>query len=243
MIDSNPADRIERPQKNEYSPKYYDSHELELLFRAFKNDPLEIPVLLAALYGMRRSEVVGLKWNAIDFEQKTITIKHVVTDAYINGHVKRVIKDKAKNKSSTRVYPLLPPLEVALLQLKEKQEQEQIICGNAYSLNYLDYVNRTPIGELIKPGYISQHFILVLEKNALKRIRFHDLRHTCASLLYAKEIDLKSIQAWLGHSSISTTANIYTHFDYNKKVQSANAILSTFSNYLQEGCMTNLGGM
>ena len=61
--------------------KYYDSHELELLFRAFKNDPLEIPVLLAALYGMRRSEVVGLKWNAIDFEQKTITIKHVVTDA------------------------------------------------------------------------------------------------------------------------------------------------------------------
>ena len=243
LIDSNPADRIERPQKNEYSPKYYDSHELELLFRAFKNDPLEIPVLLAALYGMRRSEVVGLKWNAIDYEQKTITIKHVVTDAYINGHVKRVIKDKAKNKSSTRVYPLLPPLEVALLQLKEKQEQEQIICGNAYSLNYLDYVNRTPIGELIKPGYISQHFILVLEKNALKRIRFHDLRHTCASLLYAKEIDLKSIQAWLGHSSISTTANIYTHFDYNKKVRSANAILSTFSNYLQEGCMTSLGGM
>jgi integrase len=67
---------------------------------------------------------------------------------------------------------------------------------------------------------------LVLEKHGLKRIRFHDLRHSCASLLYANGVALKEIQEWLGHSNISTTSNIYTHLDYSSKVASANAILS-----------------
>jgi len=69
-----------------------------------------------------------------------------------------------------------------------------------------------------------------------KYIRFHDLRHSCASLLYAKEVDLKSIQEWLGHSTINTTANIYTHFDFSKKVASANAIMTNFPSIKQEGC-------
>ena len=67
---------------------------------------------------------------------------------------------------------------------------------------------------------------MVLEKHGLKRIRFHDLRHSCASLLYANGVALKEIQEWLGHSNISTTSNIYTHLDYSSKVASANAILS-----------------
>ncbi len=88
----------------------------------------------------------------------------------------------------------------------------------------LVYVNE--IGEIIKPGFLTSHFASVLKANNMPRIRFHDLRHTCASLLFAQGVSLKEIQAWLGHSTIGTTANIYTHLDENNKLSSANAILS-----------------
>lgn len=84
------------------------------------------------------------------------------------------------------------------------------------------------IGERIKPNFITQNFPLTLEKAGLRRIRYHDLRHSCASLLYANGVSLKDIQEWLGHSDISTTSNIYTHLDYSSKVSSANAIIDCF---------------
>ena len=77
-----------------------------------------------------------------------------------------------------------------------------------------------------KLSYLTAHFPHFLEKNGLRRIRFHDLRHSCASLLYSNGVSMKEIQEWLGHSNISTTANIYTHLDYSSKIASANAILS-----------------
>ena len=88
------------------------------------------------------------------------------------------------------------------------------------------YVNE--MGELMKPNYLSQTFPDFLKRNGLRPIRFHDLRHSCASLLYANGVALKDIQEWLGHSDIATTSNIYTHLDYSSKVASANAILQFF---------------
>ena len=142
-----------------------------------KGEPIELPVILAAFYGMRRSEIVGLKWNCIDFEKKTISIQHVVTDIYLDGHLVTIEKDKTKTKSSTRTLPLVKPFEDALIKLKEQQKQQQKLCGNAYNTDYLEYVLRDKMGNRIKPGYVSQHFRIVLTKNNLKLIRFHDLRH------------------------------------------------------------------
>lgn len=227
-IRSNPADRITRPQKNTYVPKYYSGEELEALFKAVKGDPVEIPVILAAFYGLRRSEIVGLKWQCVDFVKKTITIQHVVTDIYLDGRKQTIAKDKTKAKSSTRTLPLVEPFEVALVQMYKRQKAEKFLCGDSYSQDYLDYILKDKMGERMKPAYISDHFKLILRKNDLRIIRFHDLRHSCASLLYANGVDLKSIQEWLGHSTISTTANIYTHFDFSRKVNSANAILGNY---------------
>ena len=91
---------------------------------------------------------------------------------------------------------------------------------------YLDYIYVNQIGEIVKPGFVTAHFSAVLKANNLPHIRFHDLRHSCASLLFAQGVSLKEIQTWLGHSTIGTTANIYTHLDENNKLSSANAILS-----------------
>lgn len=228
LIDSNPADRIERPRKERFVGSIYNEKELEHLFEVVKGDPIELGVILAAFYGLRRSEVLGLQWDAIDFEQKTITIKHTVTEVCLDGKSTVVEKDRTKTKSSYRMLPLVEPFEKLLLSLRQKQEDNRRLCGNAYCKKDSAYIYVNDIGELIKPGYITQHFPLILEKNGLRIIRFHDLRHSCASLLYANGVSLKEIQEWLGHSDISTTSNIYTHLDYSSKVASAKAIIGVY---------------
>lgn len=102
LIKSNPADRVERPRKDKYLATIYNQQELEILFKTVKGDPIELGVILAAFYGLRRSEVVGLKWDAIDFEKKTISIKHTVTQVNVDGKNITVQKDRTKTKSSYR---------------------------------------------------------------------------------------------------------------------------------------------
>lgn len=102
------------------------------------------------------------------------------------------------------------------------------MCGRAYCIKYTDYIYVNEIGELVKPGYLTQRFPYILEKNGLRKIRYHDLRHSCASLLYANGVSLKEIQEWLGHSDIATTSNIYTHLHFTSKVASANAIMGVY---------------
>ena len=112
--------------------------------------------------------------------------------------------------------------------MKAQQKMNRKLCGRSYCKKYLDYIYVNEIGELVKPGYLTQHFPNLLEKNNMRRIRFHDLRHSCASLLLASGVPMKNIQEWLGHSDFSTTANIYAHLDYSSKLTSASAMESNF---------------
>ena len=131
-----------------------------------------------------------------------------------------------KNKTSCRTLPLIPAVEEELLKQKEKQQLYRKLFKKSYSTEYLDFVCTDQEGKLIRPNFVTEHFDWLLTKYGLKHIRFHDLRHSCASLLLANNVPMKQIQEWLGHSDFSTTANIYSHLDYSSKVSSAEAMLN-----------------
>lgn len=225
LIPTNPADKIERPRKGSFKGSFYDTEEMKLLLEAVKGTKFEIPVMLAAFYGLRRSEVLGLKWDALDFDKNTITIKHTVTTCELDGKRILVKEDRTKNKASMRTLPLVDFVKEKLLSLKAEQEENRMLCGRSYIKDFIGYICINEIGDLIKPGYLSVEFPKLLEKKGLRRIRFHDLRHSCASLLIANGVPMKQIQEWLGHSDFSTTANIYAHLDYSSKLSSADALL------------------
>lgn len=228
MIPSNPADKVERPKQDKFYGNFYDRDELNKLFEAVAGTRLELPVLLGAFYGLRRSEIVGLKWSAIDFEQNTITISHTVTSCNLDGKCVIVAKDTTKTKSSRRTLPLVPYFHEKLLAVKAQQERNQKLCGRSYNREFLEYICVDDIGDRFKPNYITSQFPKLLERNGFRKIRFHDLRHSCASLLLASGVPMKHIQEWLGHSDFSTTANIYAHLDYSSKLTSASAMESNF---------------
>ena len=225
-IQSNPAVNVERPRKEKFIGSFYDKKEINTLFDIIQGHPLEVAIKLAAFYGLRREEIIGLKWTAIDFENNTLTIQHTVTECNLDGKHIEVASDTAKTGSSLRTMPLVTNFREMLLAKKEKQEHYRKLCGRSYCKEYLDYIFVNEMGERWKPRYLSDGFKRILEQNGLRRIRFHDLRHTCASLLLANNVPMKKIQEWLGHSDFSTTANIYAHLDYQSKISSAEAMLT-----------------
>ena len=177
MIPSNPADKVERPKQDKFYGNFYDRDELNKLFEAVTGTKLELPVLLGAFYGLRRSEIVGLKWSAIDFEQNTITISHTVTSCNLDGKCVIVAKDTTKTKSSRRTLPLVPYFHEKLLAVKAQQGRNQKLCGRSYNREFLEYICVDDIGDRFKPNYITSQFPRLLERNGFRKIRFHDLRH------------------------------------------------------------------
>lgn len=222
----NVAMKVDRPKKNDYQPVFLDAEELQHLFEVVKGTKLELPVLVAAFYGLRRGEVCGLKWDAIDFERGTITIRHTVTSLQVDGKTKMYAQDSAKTKSSMRTLPLVGSFAEYFKEAKAAQEVNKKVCGNCYNYEYDGYVFVDELGDLMRPEYLTSYFPQYIQKHGCKRMRFHDLRHSCASLLLANGVPLKQIQEWLGHSDFSTTANIYAHLDYTSKLSSAKAMVS-----------------
>lgn len=225
-IQSNPAVNVERPRKEKFIGSFYDKKEINTLFDIIQGHPLEVAIKLAAFYGLRREEIIGLKWTAIDFENNTLTIQHTVTECNLDGKHIEVASDTAKTDSSLRTMPLVTNFREMLLAKKEKQEHYRKLCGRSYCKEYLDYIFVNEMGERWKPRYLSDGFKRILEQNGLRRIRFHGLRHTCASLLLANNVPMKKIQEWLGHSDFNTTANIYAHLDYYSELSSAETMLT-----------------
>lgn len=222
LLPSNPCQFVELPAQQPYESSYYTVAQLQTLFAAMAEDPMLPLVQITALYGLRRSELLGLKWDSIDFENGTVTIKHTVSKV---THV--VEKDKTKNASSRRSFPLIPEARAIFARAKAEEAANSKLFQKEYQWN--DYVFKWPDGRPFSPDYVSKHFALVLRTNKLPHIRFHELRHSCASLLINQGFTLKDVQEWMGHADIKMTANIYGHLDVARKQNMA----ATLSDMLQ----------
>lgn len=217
LILQNPCQFVALPKKEKYEYAFYNQEELQHFLISVRSERLYPLYVVTVVYGLRKSEVLGIKWDSIDLNNKTLTIKHTRVEA------KTVIaKDKTKTQSSYRSFPLSDEMLDLFVRLKNDERKNQKLFGSEYNKN--DYVFKFENGVPYSPNYISKKYNKILKQYGLKHIRFHDLRHSCASLLNAQGFTLKDIQEWLGHSDIQITANIYSHLDIKRKQNISNTI-------------------
>ena len=240
----NVLDQVEAPEDSDYIADYYMENEVGELLKLAKqrDDPLYIPILLAAYYGLRRSEVLGLRWSSIDFQHNRITIERKIVPVVRNG--KRVLDDsnRMKTKKSRRTLPLILFVAQELKQWKERQEEFRELFGNRkyYNKKPLGHVCTNPAtGYVLAPNFVTNHFGTFLRREGLRKIRYHDLRHTCASLLVMAGYSIYQVAMWLGHSTSQTTERYYAHLDYKSHLQLADEI-SRLLNYESEEVNTGI---
>ena len=164
----NPMLDVPKPKIEPYIADYYKPSELKMLFDIVKGDIIEVPILFAGTYGLRRSEILGIKWDAIDFESNTFVIKHTVTKVTGIGENQRIqCKDLTKSRYGYRTYPLTPELKQALSKLKMRIEiNRKFVFRNKYVQQTKDYVCVKENGELIKPDHLTKRFqFLSTERN------------------------------------------------------------------------------
>ena len=212
IIKNNAAHKM-RPVTERFVGGFYLADEAMELLKVAEGTKLELAVIFGLFYGLRRSEIVGLKWQNFDLVSDMFTIAHTVNTVKQKGKTILYAKDKTKNQSSMRSLPLVPFVKEKLAALKEQQKEDRLAFGECYIAQYQAYVYINEIGERIRPDYISEAFPKLLKKHGLRHIRFHDTRHSCASMLLKNGVSMKEIQAWLGHSDYATTANLYAHLD------------------------------
>ena len=165
-------------------------------------------MLIAVYYGLHRSEIIGLRWDSIDFDNNTITIHAKAYNVYEDGKLVVKFENKLKTKASHRTLPLIPSIADVLRAKKEQDEYLSTVMKSGYDHEYEDYICTDKFRRLITPNYVTDHFANVIKKYKLKKIRFHDLRYSCASLLLANGVPMKAIQEWFRHSTFHVTISV-----------------------------------
>ena len=213
-ISTNPAAYVKLPKKQGTLTErtvLLTAQEAQEVISAFEGHNLYLPVILALYYGLRRSEVLGLKWSAIDFERNTLTIRHtVVKNLTIEA------KDSTKTSTSRRTFQLLPEVGALLREARERKPPQS------------EYICVWEDGRLMRPDYVTKAFQKVLQAHGLPKMRFHDLRHSTASILFDKGWALEDVKNWLGHADIETTSNIYLHYGSARKIMLAGSLAGMF---------------
>jgi integrase len=215
FVSTNVADAVELPKKVEFESNTYTVEQLEELLEKSKDTYLEVPIALAVYLGLRREEIVGLRWEHVNFEERVISIKEVRVRAD-----KKIVTKKPKTKNSQRMLYIPDGLYDILKQWKDKQEYYKRLFGKKYVES--DYVCTYFDGRPIKPDKLSKRFKEFLIKNNLPLIRLHDLRHTFATILYKNRVPIKNISKALGHANPTTTFNFYAYVldEINKEATS-----------------------
>lgn len=204
LVIRNVADAVEPPKPKKYKANFLDEQEINILIQKSKNTNLYIPILIAICTGMRRGEVLGLTWNNVDLEKNSIMISQTLYSTS-----KGLVFSTPKTDSSVRKIAIPQALSKELKKHKTRQLKNKIKYGEEYK--NINIVCTSDKGELINPKSFSRDFRKLLKNNNLPLIRFHDLRHTHASLLVKMGTQPKEISNRLGHSNISITMDLYSH--------------------------------
>ena len=210
LIRSNPCQYLDLPKSVRYESNFYTAEQLNQFFDAIRDDPIYPLLKITAIYGLRRSELLGLKWDSVDLNAGTLTIRHTVSKV-----TKAIEKDKTKNATSYRSFPLTDEARRIFIGAKAEEESNQRLFGQEYHKS--EYVFKWTDGRSYSPDYVTKRFSALLEKHGMPQIRLHELRHSCASLLINAGFTLKDVQEWMGHADIKMTANIYGHLDVSRK--------------------------
>lgn len=223
-LNRNPADNVELPKVEKHLADYYTADELNNLLNYAKGKPIEVIVKLAAWFGLRRGEIIGLKWNCIDFDRNILTVAGVVKDKGIPGKTRELYYEPtAKTASSLRSFPM-PQSAIDYLKGFKSAQDERKTTSKHYNHKWDDFVCVRDNGDLIPLEYVSRAFPALCEQAGLRRLRLHELRHTNISLLLEQGASMRELQEWAGHSSYKLTADTYSHIQVKSKLKLANML-------------------
>jgi integrase len=193
-----------RRQSAKAAMRAWTKEDVSGFLTSLEGDRLYPVFLLAATTGMRRGELLGLKWGDVDLEASRAALQE--TRIVIN-HLPTA--SKPKREDSRRSVPLAPETVAALRAWRARQAEERLAGGPEYATT--DFVFTEPKGEPLHPAAVSKAFLSRLRKAGLRRIRLHDVRHTFATLALQAGVPLKVVSEILGHKDITITANLYQH--------------------------------
>ncbi len=205
LVGKNVASLTSAPHVERYESPTLTVEQAQKLIEFARGNRMETILTLAVLTGLRRGEICALHWTDVDFDSKVLYVRRTMSRYAKFG----LVVNDPKSKSSRRKI-LLPDLAIqALQEHRERQKQERLRAGDIWIDQGFVFTNRR--GGRIEPHYVLRHFKKMLHDLGLSDMRFHDLRHSAATILLALGVDLKVIQKLLGHSTISITADIYAH--------------------------------
>ncbi len=222
LIPRNAADDVKAPTPSTKEMHPLSAHEARKLLEAARGDRLEALYVLAIHTGMRRGELLGLKWKDVDLDNSTVRVRRTLTRGE-NGRG-WIVGANTKSGKGRRVR-LTPRAVEALKSHRAKQAEEKLKAGGLYSDQGLVFAGES--GGFINPSNLRQRsYTPLLERAGLgdQQITFHDLRHTCASLLFQKNIHPKFVQELLGHASVAITLDTYSHMLPGMGGEAADAI-------------------
>ena len=205
LVSRNVATLVDPPKPEHHDIQFLTPEQAKVFFQAVKGDRLEALYSVALTLGLRQSEALGLKWDDIDFMNRTLSIRRSLQR--IN---RELVLTDVKTKRSRRVIPLPNSVATSLKEHRDRQSFERKAMAMAW-VNVADLVFTTPGGRPLDARGIVTQFKRHLVTVGLPDMRWHDMRHSCASLMLAKGIDARTIMETLGHSQISTTMNTYSH--------------------------------
>jgi integrase len=226
MLAVNPADGVDPPKPQRVIVKWLSADEAAGLLTVLEGTKLHLPALMALTTGMRRGEVLGLRWGDVDLDGARLSVAQTLQD--VAGEV---FTKAPKTKSSERTIALLPLTVAALRVHKKEQNALRLRRGKGYQNN--DLVLAREGGNPWHPGSFSAEWRSEMLRLG-RPIKFHELRHTHASMLLANREHPKVVQERLGHSTISTTYDIYSHAMPEMQEGAAATLDGTFSAALRK---------